>query len=211
MYGTSNKDLIYAPLQIVHDFRFTALNVKDDYSILDRLDYNGKLEYIKSRIDKLLRIGYGGLVMNVDYRNYLQDPSAFRLFYQSAEYAKKKGMRVWIYDEQYYPSGSAGGLTLVDHPELEAVGLFCVSGNFTVDESVGAIRISSPCGYSELKYAMAAPVIDGEVRHGERIIISDRRDLGGGLCFHAPIGEWRVWCFFLRPLYEHTKYCYSTR
>ena len=29
------KDKNNGPLQIVHDFRFTALNVKDDYSFLD--------------------------------------------------------------------------------------------------------------------------------------------------------------------------------
>jgi hypothetical protein len=69
------------PYQIVHDFKFTALNVKDDYSFLDTLDHNGKLEYIKTRLDRLHRLGYGGVVMNVDYKNYLKDPEAFRLFF----------------------------------------------------------------------------------------------------------------------------------
>ena len=199
------------PLQIVHDFKFVALNVKDDYSLLDTLDHDGKLTYIKSRIDRLCRRGYGGVVMNVDYKNYLKEPSAFELFFECARYAKEKGMRVWIYDEQYYPSGSAGGLTLIGHPEYEALGLACVSLDFHTDESVGAVRVASPRGYSELKYAVAAPIVDGEVKHGERIDVSRCRDLGGGLCFDAPSGEWRVWCFFLRPLYELTKFCQGTR
>ena len=199
------------PLQIVHDFKFTALNVKDDYSILDTLDYKGKVNYIKSRIDKLKLLGYGGVVMNVDYKGYLKNPDDFELFFECAEYAKQKGLRVWIYDEQYYPSGSAGGLTLVDHPELEAISLSCVSKDFSIDDTVGAIRVPSPCGYSELKYAIAAPVINGEVQHGERIDVSDRKDLAGGLCFHAPCGEWRVWCFFVRPLFELTPFSQGTR
>ena len=99
----------YGPLQIVHDFKFTALNVKDDYSILDTLDYKGKVNYIKSRIDKLKRLGYGGVVMNVDYKGYLKNPNDFELFFECARYAKQNGLRVWIYDEQYYPSGGAGG------------------------------------------------------------------------------------------------------
>ena len=201
----------HGPLQIVHDFKFTALNVKDDYSVLDTLDYSGKVDYIKSRIDKLCRMGYGGVVMNVDYKDYLRNPDAFTLFFESAEYAKSLGLSVWIYDEQYYPSGGAGGLTLIDHPELEALALSCVAKNVSVDETVGAIRIPSPSGYSELKYAMAAPIKNGEVQHSERIIISERKDLAGGLCFDAPIGEWRVWCFFLRPLYELTPFCQGTR
>ena len=201
----------HGPLQIVHDFKFTALNVKDDYSVLDTLDYSGKVDYIKSRIDKLCRMGYGGVVMNVDYKDYLKNPDAFTLFFESAEYAKSLGLSVWIYDEQYYPSGGAGGLTLIDHPELEALALACVAKNIAVDETVGAIRVPSPCGYSELKYAMAAPIKNGEVKHSERIIISERKDLAGGLCFDAPIGEWRVWCFFLRPLYELTPFCQGTR
>ena len=201
----------YGPLQIVHDFKFVALNVMDDYSILDRLDHRGKVEYIKARIDKLCRMGYGGVVMNVDYNNYLKDPSAFELFFECAEYVKEKGMRVWIYDEQYYPSGAAGGLTLAGHPELEALALVCVSGNFSVDETVGAVRVASPLGHSELKYAFAAPIVDGTVDHSHRTDISACKDLGGGLAFDAPVGEWRVWCFFLRPLYELTKFCDGTR
>lgn len=206
-----NNARIYGPLQIVHDFKFVALNVKDDYSIFDTLDYAGKLAYVKTRIDKLSRMGYGGVVMNVDYKDYLKNPEAFELFFEAARYVKEKGMSVWIYDEQYYPSGSAGGLTLVGHPELEALALACVCHDVKVDESVGAVRVASPKGYSELKYAVVAPIVDGEVDHSRRINVSECKDLGGGFCFDAPIGEWRVWCFFLRPLFELAKFCQGTR
>ena len=205
------RDPKYGPLQIVHDFKFVALNVKDDYSILDTLEYAGKVEYIKSRIDRLYNLGYGGLVMNVDYRGYLRDPNDFALFFECAKYAKSLGMRVWIYDEQYYPSGGAGGLVLVDHPELEAVGLACVSRDVTVGDHAEAIRIASPNGYSELKYAVIAPIENGEVNHEKRRIVSEFRDLGGGFCCNAPVGSWRVWCFFLRPLFELTKFAKGMR
>ena len=208
---TNKNGKAYGPLQIVHDFKFTALNVKDDYSLLDTMDFDKKLDYIKSRLDRLKELGYGGAVMNVDYNDYLRKPEAFDLFFACAEYARSIDLRVWIYDEQYYPSGSAGGITLEGHPELEAAGLFCISKNVTVDETVGAIRVPSPLGYSELKYAAAAPIRDGRTIHSERIDVSGCKDLGGGLCFSAPVGEWRVWCFFLRPLYELTKFCQGTR
>ena len=211
MKDNDNTKFGLGPLQIVHDFKFVALNVKDDYSVLDTLSYGEKAEYIKSRIDRLHRLGYGGVVMNVDSKGYLKKPEDFELFFECAEYAKSLGLRVWIYDEQYYPSGAAGGLVLVDHPELEALALACVREDFVVDDSVGAIRVPSPYGYSELKYAVAAPIRGGEVVHGERLIVSERRDLAGGLCFHAEPGEWRVWCFFQRPLYEQTYFSQGTR
>ena len=201
----------YGPLQIVHDFKFTALNVKDDYSFISALPYEEKAEYMKKRIDRLYSLGYGGVVMNVDYEGYLRSPEAFGLFSECAHHAKKHGMRVWIYDEQYYPSGSAGGETLIDHPELEALGLACVTRDVTVESNASAIRIPSPNGHSELKFAVAAPITDSVVKHGQRIDISGRKDLGGGLCANVPQGEWRVWCFFLRPLYEHTGFCSGTR
>ena len=127
------------------------------------------------------------------------------------EYAKEKDLRVWIYDEQYYPSGSAGGLALADHPEFEALALACVTKDVTVNDYTEAIRIPSPYGYSDLKFASATPIVDGKLLNDKRINISGKKDLGGGLCFNAPRGKWRVYCFYLRPLYELTKFCSGTR
>ena len=36
---------------------------------------------------------------------------------------EKLGMVVWIYDEQGYPSGAAGGLVLAENPDFEATEL----------------------------------------------------------------------------------------
>ena len=211
MNNGDSRATAHGPLQIVHDFKFTALNVKDDYSILDRLDREGKIEYIRARLDRLRSLGYGGVVMNIDYTDYMRVPEAFDIFFEAAAYAKEIGLAVWIYDEQYYPSGAAGGHTLSGHPELEAVCLACVTKDVTVEDELSAIRIPSPCGYSELKYAVIAPIENGEVKHEDRADISDSRDLGGGLCHNAAVGKWRVWCFFLRPIFEHSKFCQGTR
>ena len=211
MINLNKHDSKHGPIQIVHDFKFTALNVKDDYSFVNNMTTDERIAYFKARLDRLRSLGYGGVVMNVDYRNYLCDSDAYRIFASVAEYARSIDLRVWIYDEQYYPSGSAGGITLEGHPELEAIGLACISKDFKSDETVGAIRVASPCGYSELKYAIIAPILNGEVQHSQRKIISDHKDLAGGLCYDAPNGEWRVWCFFIRPLYELTKFCQGMR
>ena len=199
------------PLQIVHDFRFTALNVKDDYSFLDTCSHEEKLSHMKKRVDSLYDKGYGGIVMNVDHIDYLDNEDSFLRVKEIALYAKNLGMKVWLYDEQYYPSGAAGGLVLKGHPELEAMALSCVSKTETVNKGEGAIRIPSPLGHSPLKFATAVPVINGNEMHEERIDISECRDIAGGLCFDAPVGEWKIYAFFVRTLFEATKLCQGTR
>ena len=195
-------DRSHGPLQIVHDFQFVALNVHDDYTALDSMCYEEKLRTIKGRIDGLREKFYSGVVLNVDFRNYLQSGEAFRLLSEVVDYARSRDMRVWIYDEQYYPSGAAGGLTLRDHPELEGIGLACVSGDYQVEGA--AIRIASPHGYSELKYGIAVPIIGGTPDFSRKVNISDKKDLAGSLCWDAPDGQWRVYAFFVRVLYELT-------
>ena len=199
------------PLQIVHDFRFTALNVKDDYSFLDTASHEEKLSHTKKRVDSLCEKGYGGIVMNVDHIDYLKSKESFERVKEIALYAKEKGLRVWLYDEQYYPSGAAGGLVLSGHPEFEAAALSCVVKEITIGENEGAIRVPSPLGHSPLKFASAVPVIDGKERFDKRIDVSECRDIAGGLCFNAPVGAWRVYCFFSRVLFEATKLCQGTR
>ena len=199
------------PLQIVHDFRFTALNVRDDYSFLDTACHEEKLKYMKKRVDRLCEKGYGGIILNVDHIDYLESEESFERVKEVALYAKEKGMRVWLYDEQYYPSGAAGGMTLVGHPELEASALSCVTKQIDIHKGEGAIRVPSPLGHSQLKFAFAVPVVNGKEDFDGRIDISECSDVAGGLCFDAPIGEWQVYCFFERVLFEATKLCQGTR
>ncbi len=198
-------------LQIVHDFSFTALNVKDDYSFLDTASHEEKLVHMKERVKKLYDNGYGGICLNVDYTDYLKSEESFLRVKEITQYAKSLGLSVWIYDEQYYPSGSAGGITLEGHPEFEASGLACVSKVAEVKEGEGAIRIPSPMGHSPLKFAFAVPVVDGVELFKKRINLSSCIDVAGGFCYSAPVGTWKVYCFFVRALYEGTKFCLGTR
>ena len=175
-------------LQIVHDFRFTALNVKKDYSFLDTMSHEEKLAHMKERVRKLKENGYDGIVLNVDHRDYLESDDSFTRVKEIALFAKSLGMKVWIYDEQYYPSGAAGGHTLKGHPEFEAAALSCVTKSISVHKGEGAVRVPSPLGHSPLKFAVAIPVKDGKEDFENRMDVSDCRDIAGGLCFEAPVG-----------------------
>ena len=97
MMSKNDTRAMRGPLQIVHDFKFTALNVNDNYSSLERMRQEEKITHIKARIDRLHRIGYGGVVMNVDYKEYLKNPDAFKVFFECAKYAKTLGMYVPVF------------------------------------------------------------------------------------------------------------------
>ena len=68
-----------------------------------------------------LRRGRGGIVCNVMFDRYLESEEHWKSFVVGVQMCAQLGMPVWIYDEKGYPSGTAGGLVLRGHPELEAL------------------------------------------------------------------------------------------
>ena len=204
-----NPNMRNGPLQIVHDFRFVALNLKDEYKWLEDADPEQKLAHITWRMERLKARGYGGIVLNVGFKHYMEDEAAWQVLDKTVDLARDLGLRIWIYDEQYYPSGSAGGLTLRDHPEYEAQGLVCVTQE--VSSPASPVRIASPLGHSALVYAYAVPKNQGRLMFDQQINISHLSDHGGGLCWTCPGGEWKIYCFFTRALYEGTYLCRALR
>ena len=56
--------------------------------------------------------GFGGVVCNVSFDQYLESEAKWEAFTRAVNEAKKAGMALWLYDERGYPSGNAGGITL---------------------------------------------------------------------------------------------------
>lgn len=76
---------------------------------------------IESRLTFLRdQCGLGGIVCNCRRDGYLETDDCWNQLVETVATAKKLGLRVWIYDEDGYPSPAAGGLTLKGHPEFEA-------------------------------------------------------------------------------------------
>ncbi|MBN1508530.1 MAG: hypothetical protein JW955_16900, partial [Sedimentisphaerales bacterium] len=67
--------------------------------------------------------GLGGIVCNVAFDNYLRSETNWQTCVQAVKACAEVGLRVWIYDEDGYPSGAAGGLVLEGDPGLEALAL----------------------------------------------------------------------------------------
>ena len=68
-------------------------------------------------------LGLGGIVCNVSFDRYLQSEDHWNTLAQAVKSCSQLGLRVWIYDEDGYPSGSAGGLVLKENPDHEALSL----------------------------------------------------------------------------------------
>jgi len=117
------------PLQMLHSFeglvngRTGAEEVHISWrpaTPYDLLDFE---ERVGRELARLRDLGAGGIVVNVGYDDYLDNDEAWQRFVTGVRAAAELGLRVWIYDEDGYPSGAAGGKVLRGHPELEAIGL----------------------------------------------------------------------------------------
>lgn len=97
----------FAPLQIVHGGAAHAAR-------------QGRLD---AYLDRLMTLGLGGIVVNHPSEGYLQTAEGWEAMRRVVAGAAARGLRVWVYDEDGYPSGAAGGLVLAAHPESEATGV----------------------------------------------------------------------------------------
>lgn len=64
--------------------------------------------------------GVGGIVINYSGPDYLRDEKVWDFFVEGARHVVDAGLRLWIYDEEGYPSPAAGGRVLETDPSLEA-------------------------------------------------------------------------------------------
>jgi hypothetical protein len=69
------------------------------------------------------RKGLGGIVCNVDFAEYMTSQPRWQTLVRAVDACKQAGLVVWLYDEEGYPSGAAGGLVLKANPAYEAVAL----------------------------------------------------------------------------------------
>lgn len=105
-----NPPADFRPLQIVH-----AMDLRNP----EKQNLKGKNDPAGYLRDSC---GLGGVVCNVERgKDYLLSSEDWKRFVDGVKNMRENNMRVWIYDEDGYPSLSAGGLVLEGHPELESL------------------------------------------------------------------------------------------
>jgi hypothetical protein len=68
-------------------------------------------------------LGLGGIVCNVAFKDYLRSEEHWNTLAAGVEACRRLGLVVWLYDEDGYPSGAAGGLVLEHDRAFEAMEL----------------------------------------------------------------------------------------
>lgn len=141
--------------------------------------------------------GFGGVVCNVSFDQYLESAAKWTAFTNAVAKAKRAGMALWLYDERGYPSGNAGGLVLREHPEWEARGLLAADAEC----GTGPMTLEVPPG--KLFLAAAYPLREG------RIDLSKKVDLTAHIQEHhlrwsAPEGRWQILVVSQSRLYDGT-------
>lgn len=163
-------------------------------------------------LDDTVKRGYGGVVANVaEFDDYLNNESDWQAFIYFAESCRRRGLRLWIYDEKGYPSGSAGGNTLKENPDFESKALAAVFKKVSQGDN---IEIPLPKGHL---FAIYAAAYDGSSI--DEINLSSAIDLTANISDKGEL-KWTadracfVAYFAVKPFYERTHAmfnCYAAR
>ena len=144
---------------------------------------------IDEGLDKFLALGYGGAVVNVGFRDYLENPRQWEIYRYGLQAAVRRDMVLWWYDEKGYPSGTAGGLVTRSHPEFASLGLACYH-----------LRVSGPADVVFPRPASGHATVwvggvQGDLRQACRqqfVDLRDHVDAEGTLRWATPAGDWTV-------------------
>ena len=181
----------YKVSRMTHRFNFEP---EDTYEV--------KCTKIRARIEELKAKGYGGIVTNITWgENYLNDPMEFELMKEKVQICKELGMRLWVYDEDRYPSGGAGTKTLDANIDFEARGLVMVWHVIAPGESVTQ---SLPHGHEKLIAAVSYKIA-GETPTDDELLTPYARYNGDPVEFKNDTDS-NLLClaFYSKHLYEGT-------
>ena len=131
------------PLKIVHGFPYPPTASLDEKK-------TAVTQYLLAMAER----GFGGIVSNVSFHNYTKDPEEWQVFAFAADECERLGLRLWIYDEDGYPSGGAGGLTIAENPDFEATAVVMVKSFLNPGQST---TVELPRGHQHFLYAAVYP------------------------------------------------------
>ena len=185
------KREIYRPMRIVHG----------NFGYQPGDPYEKKEKCVYDRIKELKDKGMGGIVTNVGSPDYLKDEDEWKLMRRKAEICQELGMRMWLYDEDAYPSGVAGTATLDKNPDFECRGLVMVSHVLAPGETY---EQQLPHGHEKLVAAVCYQMA-GSVPKDEELLTPYRR-LNGESVFFENDTQTNLLClvFYEKYLYEGT-------
>ena len=140
---------------------------------------------------------FGGIVGNIPYtETFPNDTAAWENTERGMREYFRRGMHTWIYDENGYPSGTAGGYVTEYHPELIAKGLYC----YDYWRKIGGPSVyRADVPGDKLWKAVLLPTVGGDP-----IDVTDALNERGVLYIHVPAGEYYLFMMSIRRLFDGT-------
>lgn len=150
-------------------------------------------------VARMAEAGIGGLMLFMQSHGYLRSEDAWRNLEANVRAARAAGLRVWIGDDNGYPSGMAGGIVVAEHPETESRCLLTVVRE---GEGAGPAHLDLPAMAERFIHGAIYPLVDGQpdLARGQPAAVSGQRIEAGGL-----EGSWRLCGFALRLNREGTQ------
>ncbi len=128
----------------------------------------------KNTLDNLSDDEAGGIVTNTTWcdKEWVYNKANLEKLKNAAEYAHKKGMRAWMYDDYYYPSGLANGYAVKDHPEFFAKSIDFEKREIKKGEKVKLANDDLIfAGLYSTSYELMSEVTDGSIAENDGILI----------------------------------------
>jgi len=150
-------------------------------------------------VDRMAEAGIGGVMLFMQSQGYLRSDDAWRNLEANVRAARAAGLRVWIADDNGYPSGMAGGLVVEAHPEAESRCLVQVTRE---GAGPGPAHLDLPATAERFVHGFLYPLVDGRpaLDRGRPAAVSGERIDAEGLD-----GPWRLCGFALQLNREGTQ------
>ncbi len=169
-----------------------------EYSMEPLWSWNGTLtpEKLTWQIDQMVEKGVYGAYMHARVGlDESQTPYFSEGFWNgvrvSVEHGSKVGFKTWLYDEDKWPSGDAGGRTRAANPErYTAQGL-----------AHRTVSVTGPASYP-LNFEKAVMVMAARKRGAEAIDPDSVVQLSGQKIWQVPAGEWLISVFEPAPRHQ---------
>jgi hypothetical protein len=110
-------------------------------------------------VDKMVAAGIGGVVLFMQRDGYLKSEEAWDNVWKNIEAANKAGLRVWVADDNGYPSGTAGGRVVEGDPALAASCLVQVTQD---GSGASPFDLGLPDGAEKFVHGFLYPLLDGQ-------------------------------------------------
>jgi hypothetical protein len=129
-------------------------------------NHNMQFKEVTRQIEEMKKAGAGGAFLHARSGRILPylSPEWFDICVKTAKYGQDHDFLVWLYDEDGFPSGYAGGRTLDDNPKDYAANFLVVMDEIECDGNTSVEITLPPIQANQELYAViAAPAQEDEI------------------------------------------------